>query len=237
MFLSCTVKKEDVKKHYNTLKNFGYGSDEYYFKRRTEQLFVFANSMPHSSRILNLGCGDGKFSKFLGAHGFLNIVDADISILLLRMNKGNKKVLADAEMLSFKEKVFDAVIMTDVIEHLRDRKRVMAETFRVLKNEGMVFITYPNPLWVPIFNFLGSIGAKIDAKDNRVSHEEFEREMNKLFEIESFKTIMIMSKLPPKALLVFERMEKSLPENFMNRFGFMYVYILRKLPKKLWYQH
>jgi len=46
---------------------------------------------------LNLGAGNGRFSRFLSSRGFSNIVDPDISILLLKQSQCRKKCWPDAE--------------------------------------------------------------------------------------------------------------------------------------------
>lgn len=220
--------KEEMKKHYNSIRNFKDKSDSYYFNRRAECLSTFLNNVPPTTRILNLGCGDGKFSDFLKQQGFSNIVDVDISISLLKFDKHSKKILGDAENISFKEKTFDVLLMTDVIEHIENRKKTVYELFRVLKKDGHVFITYPNPLWVPLFNFLGKAGLKVDAKDSKVLQKVFENEIKEFFEIESFKTIMLASKLPHKILNIFETIETRLSPEFMNHLGMMHVYVIKK---------
>ena len=222
------LTKEETREHYDSLENFGDKSDTYYFKRRAEELLSFLSEIPRSSRILNMGCGDGKFSNFIKNHGFTNIVDADISISLLKSDKCPKRVLGDAENSSFNKDVFDAVIMTDVIEHIENRTKTIIELHRIVKENGKIFITYPNPLWVPILNALGKAGVKVDAKDGKVALHEFEDEIKPFFRVELFKTIMIMSKLPAVFLSAFEKIEAKLPKNLMNRFGLMHVYVIKR---------
>ena len=125
-------KKSRTKEHYNQLADFEAKSDSYYFKRRAEEMAAFFVGARPDTHILNLGAGNGRFSRFLSSRDFSNIVDTDISILLLKQSQCRKKVLADAENLPFKKCAFDSVIMTDVIEHLENRKNVLAELFRVL---------------------------------------------------------------------------------------------------------
>ncbi|MBU4246006.1 MAG: class I SAM-dependent methyltransferase [Nanoarchaeota archaeon] len=222
------ITKEETKKHYNALEEFTNKSDPYYFKRRAEHLLQFLSKMPKSSKILNLGCGDGRFTRLIKDCGFRDIVDADISSSLLKSDTCRKRVLGDAENISFKKEMFDAIIMTDVIEHIENRNRAINELQRVLKKNGELFITYPNSLWVPALNALGKIGIKVDAKDGRIPTKQFEKEIEPYFKISSFTTIIIMSKLPSKILTAFEKIEVNIPKKIINRLGLMHVYIIKK---------
>ncbi len=226
--VSKTLAKKDVRKHYDSLRNFEGKSDSYYFKRRAAYLKSFTEMMPKSSLILNLGCGNGIFSDFLKSLRFSNIVDVELSFHLLRQSKSRMRILGDAENLPFKEGVFDVCIMTDVVEHIEDRKKAFAELHTVLKKNKMVFITYPNHIWVPILNFLGKIGAKVDARDNKIPPELFEKEIRILFDITSFKTAILMSKLPSQILNIFEYAEVNIPKKIMKHLGILHVYIIKK---------
>ena len=55
-------------------------------------------------------------------------------------------ILADAKRLPFADGMFDACIMTEVIEHLEEGvpQEVIREIARVLKTNGQLFIMFPN---------------------------------------------------------------------------------------------
>jgi SAM-dependent methyltransferase len=51
--------------------------------------------------------------------------------------------VADIHFLPFRESSFDAVICTQVLEHVRDPIRSCEELHRVIKSGGLVFVTLP----------------------------------------------------------------------------------------------
>jgi SAM-dependent methyltransferase len=55
----------------------------------------------------------------------------------------NISAVADIHFLPFKDSSFDAVICTQVLEHVRDPIRSCEELYRVMKLGGLVFITLP----------------------------------------------------------------------------------------------
>jgi SAM-dependent methyltransferase len=56
-------------------------------------------------------------------------------------------VVADATALPFDDASFDAVTMFDVIEHVEDDARAIAEAKRVLRPGGFLLVTTPNEHW------------------------------------------------------------------------------------------
>jgi len=55
-------------------------------------------------------------------------------------------IVASLTDLPFREEVFDSVISCDVIEHVPDTRRVLAEFRRVLRTSGRLCLTVPNGL-------------------------------------------------------------------------------------------
>jgi SAM-dependent methyltransferase len=52
-------------------------------------------------------------------------------------------VMSDIHFLPFRESSFDAVICTQVLEHVKDPIRSCEELYRVIKSGGLVFVTLP----------------------------------------------------------------------------------------------
>ena len=104
--------------------------------------------------ILDLGSGEGGtsavFSELNRVFGY------DLNLIRLERQKDNSadyfKINGDALKLSFKDNSFDLIILQDVIEHLQDCKLLLNEIRRVLKPDGMIYISTPNKY--SIFNFI-----------------------------------------------------------------------------------
>ncbi len=58
--------------------------------------------------------------------------------------------VADAHKLPFKDQIFDTVIAGDIIEHLENPSKFLRECNRVLKKEGLLILSTPNPYFLPM---------------------------------------------------------------------------------------
>lgn len=83
-----------------------------------------------TKRILNVGSSSVQTN-------YKNSINLDIDLF------DNVDVVADGKNLPFKDKSFDFVIIEMVLEHVDESEKVIAESYRVLKNGGKVFISIP----------------------------------------------------------------------------------------------
>lgn len=92
----------------------------------------------HSSflkgKILDIGCGSKPYKKYAAYTGYVGI-DASADL--------RPDARARSEDLPFKTSHFDAVICTEVLEHLKEPERCLSEIHRVLKTGGYAYITVP----------------------------------------------------------------------------------------------
>jgi SAM-dependent methyltransferase len=91
-------------------------------------------------RVLDAGAGEGRFSSYFGDTHYiaLDSVVGDSS-----WDYSNLHVVADLARLPFDDASYEAVICTQVLEHVREPQRVLKEFFRVLKPGGWCFISAP----------------------------------------------------------------------------------------------
>ncbi len=111
-------------------------------------------SIPKDSRpelkILDIGCGDGKFYNFLVNNGFAkqNIFGTEVSQKRIDRchEMGWSQVYWNDEFFALEEKDIDIIIMMEVVEHVPKNKIVplLLQIKNVLKpNTGSFFITTP----------------------------------------------------------------------------------------------
>jgi SAM-dependent methyltransferase len=104
--------------------------------------------LPREVAILELGAGGGFFAQELTKRGFCHLTLTDFTattLAALRSRaRGARLVGADAARLPFRDASFDAVISSDVIEHLPDIEAHLAEVTRVLRPGGRYFVKTPN---------------------------------------------------------------------------------------------
>lgn len=99
-------------------------------------------------KTLDVGCGEGEFLK----KDPVNRVGVDIDADLVRECEGKGLVAhcMSATELTFPDQTFDAVHGAELIEHLdpQNAVRFLAESARVLKPGGIVYLTTPGERYV-----------------------------------------------------------------------------------------
>ncbi len=89
--------------------------------------------------ILDLGCGKGYVGKAFHKN---RVVFAEIDAEQIRGIKG-MRVILDANHIPFKNNAFDYVICADVLEHIKDDKKVLSNIYDILKKGGEAVIALP----------------------------------------------------------------------------------------------
>lgn len=109
-------------------------------------------------KCLDVGTADGLMLSSLNrAFNFKEAVGIDMCEGLIKKNvdRSIKLEMGDAEKLKFKDNSFDIVISAASIEHVDNPNKMLSECHRVLKNDGILVITTPNPFHD---NIAGKIG-------------------------------------------------------------------------------
>jgi SAM-dependent methyltransferase len=101
----------------------------------------------HGRRILDLGCGKGRFARILADRG-ARVVGLDVSAAMLAAagGAGLDRVRGSARRLPFRDASFDAAIAVEVFEHLEPRAidDVCDELRRVLRPGGRFVLVDKN---------------------------------------------------------------------------------------------
>lgn len=122
--------------------------DEYLIYLR--HLFAYeyaAGLLTKDSRVLDIGCGEGYGAELLARHA-ASVVGVDVdeaSIQRAGHNQGHAEFAQyDGKTLPFPDDSFDCVVSVQVIEHVHDDRRFVAEAERVLTDRGVFMLTTPN---------------------------------------------------------------------------------------------
>ena len=114
-----------------------------------------ARLVPHGSRVLDLGCGDGAMLDYLqrerGCSGYgIEISDANV-LACVQRGVDVVQLNLDEGLTLFDDASFDVVLQLDTLQHLRNAETMLRETARVGRT-GIVsfpnFAHWPNRLSV-----------------------------------------------------------------------------------------
>jgi len=124
-------------------------------------------------KVLDLGCGSGRHTIFLSKTDFsLTGIDFSKKAISLAKKWAKKEkvkpkfIIANIhKKLKLKNNSFDAIIAIDSLhyESSEDLKTTLKECKRVLKNDGLIFITLPTQICNPLVTHL--IFTKAEIKD------------------------------------------------------------------------
>ena len=95
-------------------------------------------------KILNVGCGPGRSSEYLSKFGKVTSIEYDKFCCEFASEKTGLEIInGSITELPFSDNSFDLVCAFDVIEHVEDDLLAVNEMKRVVKDEGIIFITVP----------------------------------------------------------------------------------------------
>ena len=105
---------------------------------------VVANHLPRASRhILEIGPGEGGLTRILLERGH-RVAALDLALgWLERLPASVQKVAGEVTSLPFADRVFDAVVAAEVVEHIPDLDRALKEAARVLRPGGLLVVSVP----------------------------------------------------------------------------------------------
>ncbi len=116
------------------------------YRLTMEQLKIDLDDLSQDKDILDFGCANGVFLRFLNSRGVSkqNLYGCDISSQMLEEAEiHSNNLFLSTEIVSHQNK-FDLVTLWDVLEHIMNPKEHIHNIFKSLKHDGKLLIQTPN---------------------------------------------------------------------------------------------
>ena len=176
---------------------------------------------------LDVGCGPGTFIGMLKSKicKGLDISKKQINYAKKTYQTRNKKFyLIKNNKFPFKSNYFDSISIIELIEHL-DRQsinKIISESFRVLKKNGLLIITTPNynSLW-PMLEMLVNKFSKVNYEEQHITKLN-RKKLNKLISKRKFKIIKENSFIHIAPFIAFFSYKLSM---FFSKFDLSWNYL------------
>lgn len=101
------------------------------------------------TKVLDVGCGNGHISMYLGAIGY-QVSGIDVSEDTIETAKKLNHLdnvtfsVVDAEDVQLPANEYDAIICSEVLEHLHQPSTLLTVLYQALKDDGRLIVTVPN---------------------------------------------------------------------------------------------
>ena len=139
------MNRDEYEKTYRTEKSFWW----FVAKRRLVERWVARCLADGPGRVLDLGCGTGANLEALARQSEAYGLDSESAALECASRRRLPGLVAGlAGGIPFAADAFAVVTALDLLEHLEDDRRVLAEVFRVLRPGGWFLITVPAYPWL-----------------------------------------------------------------------------------------
>lgn len=134
-----------------------------------------ARLVPRASRegsvLLDLACGGGLLAPHVGGLGHRHVgLDLSSSALPVARDHGVTPVRGDVLRLPFADEVADVVVAGEVLEHVAEPERLVAEAARVLRPGGTLVLDTIAATWWGRFSSV-TVGERIPAGPPRRLHD------------------------------------------------------------------
>jgi len=118
--------------------------DKIKVKRHIPIVKIVSKYADKSLSLLDVGAREGNLLKLLSDEGFKSLSGIDISEAAIKLlkEKGFKGQVVDAQNFNLKRK-FETIILSHVLEHCPDAKRVLSNIYKHLNVGGILYVEVP----------------------------------------------------------------------------------------------
>ena len=199
-----------------------YWESRYHNKRMAILKALLRNSFVGCKTFLDVGCGTGEYLSFAW-RSMEYVCGLDISKRYLyrcKSSKTNDLVLGNSENLPFQNQVFDCLLCSEVIEHIRSQKAAIHEILRVSRKSVLLSTPNHGVLRTIMGRFNSQKLASIDLEFGHINIIRFPELIQKLknygwrislaFTVHIFPPYLDVIQLPPTVAPLIDLLERIL---------------------------
>jgi len=169
------------------------------------------------NNILDFGAGSGVNLDMLRKHGLVDIHEQNkYARTVIKKNKNIKNLYST---LKIKNDFYDLILMADVIEHVKQPKKLLKDLKKFLKKDGRILIT------VPAYQFLFSKKDEVLGHHRRYDKKRLKNEL-KGFKIENISYFNTFLCVP---IVIMTLINKFLNRDYIKKVETTPNFIINKL--------
>ena len=132
------MQKQVYKRHINNYSN------HWWFQARKKiiETVIQKNILKKNMSILDFGSGSGVNINMLSKYGHVNIYEPHLLTQNYLRRKFNSKKYSVIK--KYTKKKFDLILLADVLEHIKNDKKIVQSLSNNLKKNGFILITVPS---------------------------------------------------------------------------------------------
>lgn len=125
----------------------------------------------HGKKILDCGCGRGRLIELIKSHYDYTGIDLDPELINYLSIKYPKSKFINGDLNKVLELVpsekYDSIILSAIIEHVTEPISLIKNLRKLLRPDGIIIITTPNPTFETIYHY----GSKLGIFDKHAEEE------------------------------------------------------------------
>ncbi len=223
------VETRYVRDHYDAISG-DYESHDPTKGKRLRKILSQVNF--NKKTVLDVAGGTGYIGQTIKQMGG-TYIDIDISKGMLSLARekllpirGNHLlVLSDVHRIPLRENKVDIALVSEVLEHVENPRGVLREVSRVLKPNGTIIVTNPNPFWAPI----QYLAEKVKYKAPEGPHKYiYHRELMRNIEQEGFSIFTVDIDFMPFEGGIWSLLESSLKGTILDNLALKHYIVATK---------
>jgi SAM-dependent methyltransferase len=136
-YKTATLRSDELARYYAELEYEPFNLPDAF--PTDVQLTAVLDDLPPGSRILDYGCSTGRILASLRGDFVLTGVEPNLEAADVARSRGIE-IVADADLENRARDGFDAIVLTDVFEHLERPVEVLQRLSRLLRPEGLLVL-------------------------------------------------------------------------------------------------